>query len=130
MSEKKRVLLVDDDPQILFCFEQLLKGHFELDVASGPGLALEFITTRGPYAVVVSDLRMPGMSGLELLWKTKEISPRTVGVLMSGSVESDIVTESIDKGIAYRVVEKPCVPSDLIRMIDEALGHYERHKTA
>jgi DNA-binding NtrC family response regulator len=130
MSEKKRVLLVDDDPQILFCFERLLTNHFDLDVASGPGMALEFIETRGPYAVVVTDLQMPGMSGLELLWKAKQISPQTVGVLMSGNFESDNVTDSIDKGIAYRLVEKPCLPTELIQVIEEALTHHETNKTA
>jgi len=130
MSDRKRVLLVDDDPQLLSCFERLLENRFELDIASGPGMALEFIETRGPYAVVVSDLRMPGMSGIELLWKTKQISPQTVGVLMSGSVESDTIAHSIDKGIAFRFIEKPCVPTELIQVIEQALTHYETYGKA
>lgn len=125
MSDRKRVLLVDDDPQILSCYERLLENRFELDIASGPGMAVELIETRGPYAVVVSDLRMPGMSGLELLWKTKQISPQTVGILMSGSIEFDAVTHSIDQGIAFRLIEKPCVPTELIQLIEEALTHYQ-----
>src|SRR6185436_8749011 len=83
-----KILIVDDDDLVLACFERLLARQFNVEIAMGPYAALEAITARGPYAVLLSDLRMPGMNGLQLIEKARELSPHTVGIVLSGNTDS------------------------------------------
>src|SRR5215472_17365310 len=99
-----KVLIVDDDDLFLACFQRMLSRHFALDTASGPSEALHAISTKGPYAVIVSDMRMPGMKGQELLTKAKELMPDTIGILLSGNVEDTEAEARYSK--FFRVVAK------------------------
>ena len=65
MSEK--VLIVDDDVNVLDSYKRLLRKQFDIDTAQGPMKGLVAIKENGPYAVIVSDYRMPGMNGIEFL---------------------------------------------------------------
>src|SRR5437763_5956138 len=88
MTIAEKVLLVDDDRLVLECFQRLLSNRFEIETACGPEEALAAILSRGPFAVVVSDFRMPGLNGVQLLEKVKEDFPTVVGILLSGNAES------------------------------------------
>ncbi|MCK5334660.1 MAG: response regulator, partial [Gammaproteobacteria bacterium] len=63
---KEKILIVDDEPHVLHGYKRALRKRFKIDTAPGGKEALEKVTKDGPYAIVVSDMRMPGMSGLEL----------------------------------------------------------------
>ena len=78
MSE--RILIVDDEVKILQGFSRMLYRKFSMDTASSGKEALEMIVSSGPYAVIVSDMHMPGMSGEELLNEVRERSPNTVRI--------------------------------------------------
>lgn len=125
MSKKRLILFVDDEELVLLCFERLLGRRFDLEFAGGPDQALEAVSTRGPYAVVVSDMGMPGMNGIELLSKVKQACPDTVGLLLSGNAEFDEADEAIRQGIVFRLVQKPCPTEELIQILEEALARYE-----
>ena len=126
MSATKRILLVDDDEFILICVKRMLEPRFEFDTAVGAQQALDAVTTRGPFAVIVTDMRMPGMSGIELLSRTREISPQTVGLLLSGDGHTDQTDASIKNGVVFRLVEKPCDSAELTQAIEAALAKHER----
>ena len=128
MNENRRILLVDDDPLILSCYERLLGRRFNLDVAMGAAEALQRISRDGPYAVVISDMKMPGMTGLELLTKTKETSPGTVRLLLSGNAEFDGAGRVVREGIVFRVLQKPCPIDELIEILESALVYQESVK--
>jgi DNA-binding NtrC family response regulator len=120
-----KILLVDDDDLVLACFQRMLGPHFTLDVALGPWAALEAIANRGPYAVIVSDMRMPGLNGIQLLEKVKEIAPDTIGIILSGNVE-DIKSPPSDAKLIFKVIEKPCPFDKLNEVIREAVAcHHE-----
>ena len=121
MNDKKRILFVDDDELILSCFQRLLGRRFVIDVAAGPAQALQAIETNAPYAAVVTDMRMPGMSGLELLTRAKQTSPETIGVLMSGNTELDELDQALRDRTVFKVVHKPFPADELIAILDEAL---------
>ncbi len=76
MTEK--ILCVDDDPNILQAYQRALRRQFHIDVALGGSEALLAVAQQGPYAVVVADMRMPGINGVELLAQIKESAPNTV----------------------------------------------------
>ena len=70
----RRILFVDDEPKILRAFERQLNSRFDMRTATGGALALETLRQDGPFAVVVSDLRMPELNGIQLLAKVRELS--------------------------------------------------------
>jgi response regulator RpfG family c-di-GMP phosphodiesterase len=108
-SSKPRVLLVDDEPDLLAGMVRTLRSeHFELATAGDPAEALEMLRNRGPYAVIVSDLRMPVMDGVALLGQARKISPDTVRVLFTGAPDLDRAIAAINEGAIFRFITKPC----------------------
>ena len=105
---KKRILFVDDDPQVLAGLRNLMhreRGRWETVFVEAGGLALEELA-RAPFDVVVSDMRMPGMDGVELLEKVRERWPTTARIMLSGSADRDEVaraTAAVDE-----LLGKPC----------------------
>src|SRR5437879_12973050 len=84
---EEKVLFVDDDDLVLACFQRMLSRHFKVDTAPGPWEGLHAISTTGPYCVVVSDMRMPRLNGIQFLSKAKEVTPDTVGIILSGNLD-------------------------------------------
>jgi len=126
MAAKKQILFVDDDELILSCYRRLLARHFTVETALGPVKAIEALK-EGPFAVVASDLRMPGMSGIELLKKVKIESPETVGILVTGNGESYDAEVSDHKDLIFKLLSKPCATVELISAIEESLEQYRRN---
>jgi DNA-binding NtrC family response regulator len=120
-----KVLIVDDDDIVLACSQRMLSPHFTLDVAPGPWEALNAISTRGPYAVIVTDMRMPGLNGMQLLVRVREIAPNTVGIILSGN--ADDMQSPPDNTLIFRVIEKPCPFDKLIDVIREAIAYHHEH---
>ena len=120
-----RVLFVDDEPRILDGFRRSLHGRYEFDTAtSGPdGLALiEKATT--PYAVVVSDMMMPGMNGAQFLTRAHEASPDTVQMILSGEAELSSTIAVVNDGNLFRFLTKPCEAEAMMRALDAALAQH------
>ncbi len=122
---KYKVRLVDDDDLVLACLERMLSRHFQLEAAPGPWEALHAVSTKGPFAVVVSDMRMPGLNGLQFLAKAKELVPDTIGILLSGNPE-DVEAEVAGNDLVFKVLSKPTPYDELIKVITEAIEH--RHE--
>jgi len=106
MAEK--ILLVDDDTNVLDGYRRSLGREFFLETALGGVQALELATDRGPYAVVVSDMRMPGMDGIQLLSKIKALSPDTSRIMLTGNIDIDTAVNAINEGSIFRFLTKPC----------------------
>jgi len=120
-----RILLVDDDQLILDGLGLMLRGHFEARTARGGREALDVLRAEGPFAVVVSDLRMPGMDGVEFLARARELSPGTVRVMLTGHGDLDAAMEAVNRGEVFRFLVKPC-PAEVLRA---ALGDaLEKHR--
>ena len=119
-----KILIVDDDPHILEGLRAVLCSAFQLRTALGPDKGLQALRTTGPYAVVVADLKMPGMNGIEFLARVREISQRTVRVMLTGYADVDAAIASVNTGEVFRFHTKPC-PTDVIRKtLNDALSRY------
>ncbi len=120
---KERILLVDDDQNLLDSFRRLLKDDFELFTAESGQEAMGVLVTCGPFTVIVSDLKMPGMDGIELLSRVSRSSPDTVRILLTGHADMQAAIDASNLGYVYRFLTKPCPPEILRLSIDAACHH-------
>lgn len=123
MTEK--VLCVDDDRNILEGYQRQLRKSFPIEVATGALHGLEVIQKDGPFAVVVSDLQMPGMDGVTFLKKVWEQSPDTVRIMLTGHADLATAIQAVNQGHIFRFLTKPCSPHDLGQALNAGL---EQHR--
>ena len=117
-----RVLFVDDDPTLTRNLHVVLRrAPFEVLTANSGPDALEILEA-GPIDVVVSDERMPGMTGSELLTQVRELYPDTHRIILTGQASLDATIDAINRAGVFRYLSKPCLPSELIAAIQEALA--------
>jgi CheY-like chemotaxis protein len=119
MTEK--ILLVDDDLNILSGYQRSLHGEFKLETAEGANQALQLIARSGPYAVVVSDMRMPGMDGVQFLTRVKAQSPDTVRIMLTGNAEIEAAMQAVNEGNIFRFLAKPCDKEVMSKTLTAAL---------
>lgn len=122
---KPKVLLVDDEENILQAYTRVLRGKFDLDTALGGEAALEKMQDRGPYAVVVSDMRMPGMDGVAFLAWAMAQHPDTVRIMLTGNADQGTAMEAVNKGAIFRFLTKPCDSELLGQTLDLAVRQHE-----
>jgi len=120
----EKVLCVDDELNILLSLQRQLRKQFHLESALGPEKALAAIEHEGPYAVVVSDLQMPGMNGLDLLAKVRELSPDTVRIMLTGQADLETAIAAVNQGNIFRFLTKPCSAEELAATLDAALQQH------
>lgn len=109
MNDKAHILFVDDEKRVLNSMRGLLRRDFELFLTTDGSDAVR-IAAENSIDVIVADQRMPGMTGIEVLGKVKEISPRTVRILLTGYADPEAVEGSINIGEVFRFLSKPCPP--------------------
>jgi CheY-like chemotaxis protein len=122
MAEK--ILLVDDEPNVLDGYRRTLGREFKLETAVGGQEALALIGEKGPYAVVVSDMRMPGMDGVQLLSRVKTQSPDTIRVMLTGHADMETAINAINEGSIFRFLNKPATKEIMAKTLTAALVQY------
>ncbi|MBS1852994.1 MAG: response regulator [Acidobacteria bacterium] len=122
MSE--RILLVDDEPSILQGYQRLLRNEFELETASSGEEALKTLSHHGPFAVVVSDMRMPGMDGIQFLAKVKRKEPETIRIMLTGHADIETAVHAVNEGSIFRFLTKPCNKEVIAKTLTAALVQY------
>jgi len=120
----EKILLVDDDKNILDGYRRILGREFLLETALGGPEALRMVGEHGPFAVVVSDMRMPGMDGIQLLGKVKVLAPNTVRVMLTGNADMDTAIDAINEGNIFRFLNKPCGKELMAKTLTAALVQY------
>ena len=124
MTKDYKILCVDDESNVLQGIKRQLRKQFHIDVAEGGQKGLETIAESGPYAVVVSDMRMPGMDGAEFLAKVKQCAPQTVRMMLTGNSDQQTAIEAVNKGSIFRFLNKPCSAQDLAAAISDGIEQY------
>jgi response regulator RpfG family c-di-GMP phosphodiesterase len=120
-----RVLFVDDEPNVLASIRRQLRKSVDIHTAQGGDEALRLLAELGPVAVVVSDMRMPGMSGAELLTRVRETWPDTVRMILSGQADLESTISAVNDGHIYRFLTKPCGEHALRNAVAAGLEQYE-----
>lgn len=120
----ERILCVDDDPNILEAYKRALRKRFPIETALCAQEGLRAIVEHGPYAVVVADMRMPQMNGVEFLAKVKELAPSTVRMMLTGNADQQTALEAVNEGQIFRFMTKPCAPEVFGKVLDAGLEQY------
>ncbi len=121
---KPPILIVDDEPDVLFSLKGLLRHDFQLHTAESGDEALA-ILRQHPIHVIMTDQRMPGMTGTELMQHAKSEFPEAVRIVFTGYADIKAVVEAINSGGLYRYITKPWDPDDLIATLHRAAKRYE-----
>ena len=119
------ILAVDDEPANLRMVERLLRKDYRVLTAGSGDEALEMLKHEH-VSLIVTDQRMPGMTGTELLRESMKTSPDSVRMILTGYTDTDALIDSINTSRVYRFVSKPWDPMQLKKTIEEALRDYEK----
>lgn len=119
-----KILFVDDDPHLLVASRIFFKNKYPLITATGGQDALMAMRAQGPVAVIVSDLDMPDMTGVELLKTIRDNWPDTVRILHTSKMDCDIADQIMNEIYVFRFLFKPCTPDQLTSAIEAAMEQY------
>src|ERR1700685_2770776 len=120
----QRVLFVDDEPNILEGIQRTRRRQVERQTASSGAEALRLIGESGPFAVVISDMRMPAMNGAHFLAKVREQEPDTVRMILSGHADLEAAIAAVNEGHIYRFLTKPCPTDSLLAAVEDGLNQH------
>jgi response regulator RpfG family c-di-GMP phosphodiesterase len=119
-----KILCVDDEANILEGFKRQLRKQFAIDTALSGEAGLALLHRAGPFAVVVSDMRMPGMNGAQFLAKARECAPDSVRLMLTGQADMHDTIAAVNEGNIFRFLTKPCPPEVLVKALEAALAQY------
>ncbi len=121
-----KVLIVDDEESILKGIKLNLGRTFDITLANGAHEALSSFKEKGPFEVVVSDMRMPGMDGATMLRKIKEENPEVMTILLTGHADFEFGgSQALQSGLLFKILNKPCPPQKLSSTIRAAIDERE-----
>lgn len=125
--KKHTILLVDDEEANLRVMSSLLSNKCNIMTALNGQIALEMIENLGDQelSMIISDQRMPQMTGVELLGKTVEMLPETMRLIVSGYSDMGAILSAINKAKIYHFLTKPFEPADFLSIVDQALQTYD-----
>ncbi len=121
---KEKILFVDDERRVLDGFRRQLRGRFQVHVATTPIEGLKQIQYEGPFPVIVSDLKMPLMDGVRFLTRSRQMSPDSVRILLTGHADLESAMDAVNSGYIFRFLTKPCPTENLITALEAGLDQY------
>ena len=122
---KHSILLVDDEPEILFSLRGLLRREYDLHTANSGAEALE-VLRKHPVQVIMTDQRMPEMTGVELLRRARGECPGAIRIVFTGYADIKAVIDAVNQGQIYRYLTKPWDPDELLAVLRQACDEYDR----
>ena len=123
-----KIMIVDDEPANLRTLERLFRSDYQVVTALSGAEALALLDQHD-VALLISDQRMPAMTGIELMMKTVAIRPQMVKILLTGYTDVGALIEALNSGLVYRYLTKPWNNDDLRLTVSRALEHYEMMKS-
>lgn len=127
MHSQYKILCVDDETANLRLLERLFRDSYDVYTAASGAEALELLEVHD-IAVIISDQRMPGMTGIDFLKRAAEMRRQTVRIMLTGYTDAGTLVEAINSSVVYKYVTKPWINEDLAATVKRALQHYETMK--
>ena len=125
VAMSQRILFVDDDDVVLAVIRRQLRSQFQFDTARNAQEALVLLSNSGPYAVVVSDMRMPDMDGITLLARARDLCPDIVRIMLTGVADLQVAIDAVNRGSIFRFLTKPWPADVLVAAISAGI---EQHR--
>ena len=122
--ENEKVLFVDDDPNALRAYKRHLRKYYRVHTVLSGKEGLEAIKNDGPFGVIVSDLMMPEMDGIEFLTLANERSPSSIRIMLTGFGDMEKAMRAINEGHVFRFETKPCKIDKLIEALEDGFRQY------
>lgn len=122
-----KLLLVDDEPINLRLLDRLFSKSFYCLTASSAAEAIDLLNQHD-VAILITDQRMPGMTGIELLKQTAKLRPHMIRILLTGYTDADALVEAINCGLVHLYLTKPWNNADLLVKVERALEEYENNR--
>ena len=123
---KHKILFVDDEQNVLLSIKRIFRtADFDLLTAESGKEAITILTTT-TVSIIVSDMKMPGMSGTELLKEVMNIQPNAIRIILSGHAEAENIMDAVNKGSIWRFVSKPWNNAELKMTLINAIDLYEK----
>ncbi|MEO1589938.1 MAG: response regulator, partial [Cyanobacteria bacterium J06632_22] len=126
--EKLKLLVVDDEPDNLDLLHRTFRREYQLYKASSGKEALTLLETHGEMAVIISDQRMPQMTGTEFLSHTVERFPDTIRIVLTGYTDVEDLVDAINAGQVFKYITKPWNPKQLREVVKQAAETYRAVK--
>jgi len=120
----EKILFVDDDPNILSAYQRQFRKQFIIETALGGDLGLAMIANHGPYGVIVADMRMPGMDGIQFLSKVRILTPDSVRIMLTGNADQQTAIDAVNEGNIFRFLTKPCPPEIISKALTAGIEQY------
>lgn len=124
----QKILFVDDEPAVLRRYQQMLASEFDMATAANGQEGLVSLCNHGPFAVVISDMQMAGMDGVQFLKRVRQVAPNTIRLLITGDLDLNSAASAVNEGCVFRLLIKPCEKSHLTEAIHKALDCYHERK--
>lgn len=118
------VLMVDDDRNLLDSFRRQFHKRLNLETATSGADGVQAVRDGGPFAVVISDMQMPNMNGIEFLSRIRTIAPNTVRIMLTGNANLDVAINAVNDGNIFRFLNKPVEADQLYQIIVDGIRQY------
>ncbi len=121
----KNVLFVDDEPNVLAGYKRSLRNDFNVITAESGKKAFEIMAASPPFAVIVSDFKMPEMNGVDFLYAARLNSPDSIRVMLTGFADIQTTMDAVNEGNIFRILTKPCPLPRLLKMLTDSVRQHE-----
>lgn len=121
---REKVLLVDDEAEVLKSFEALFRRRYDVCSVSSGAQALQHLEQKGPFAVIIADMNMPLMDGITLLNRAARMAPDSIRIMLTGSANQQTAIDAVNKGQIFRFLTKPCPMEVMRQTLESAVEQY------
>jgi len=122
---RPKILCVDDEPLMLEGLQAGLRRRYTVFTATGGRQGLDALRRHGPFAVVLSDMRMPGMDGAAFLAEVRREFPDVVRLLLTGQADVTAAVAAVNEGQVFRFLTKPCPPVQLLNAVQSSVEQHD-----
>ena len=127
--DREQILIVDDEELLLELYVAELGGTFDIVTATSGSAALSMLSGSSSMAVVIADMHMPEMSGIDVLRRSQQAAPHVARIMMTSDIDQSIAVDAVNSGAGFRFLNKPCSLDRLASAIRAGIEEHHRRRT-